>query len=43
MRHFLACIETGEQPLVDGGEALRSLRLVEAARRSAAEGRWVRP
>jgi predicted dehydrogenase len=43
MRHFLACIETGEPPLVDGSEALRSLRLVEAAKRSAAEGGWVRP
>jgi len=43
MRHFLACIGGAERPLVDGREALRSLRLVEAAKRSAAEGRWVRP
>jgi predicted dehydrogenase len=42
MRHFVRCLEGQESPLVDGREALRSLRLVEAAKRSAAEGRWVR-
>jgi predicted dehydrogenase len=42
VRHFVACLEGREQPLVDGREALRSLRLVEAARVSAREGRRVR-
>jgi len=41
MRHFIACLEGREEPLVDGLEALRSLRMVEAAKRSAAERRWV--
>ena len=35
------CVEGREEPSVDGWEALRSLRLVEAAKRSAAERRWV--
>ena len=43
MRHFVRCIEGRESPLVDGEDALSTLRLVEAAKRSAAEGRWVRP
>ncbi len=42
MRHFVRCVEGSESPLVDGREALRSLRLVEAAKRSATRGRWVR-
>jgi predicted dehydrogenase len=41
IRHFLRCLEGSESPLVDGREALRSLRVVEAAKRSAAEGRRV--
>ena len=43
LRHFIRCIEGRESPLVDGREALRSLRLVEAAKTSARDGRWVRP
>ena len=42
MRHFVRCVEGAERPLVDGREALRSLRLVEAAKRSSRERRWVR-
>ncbi len=42
MRHFIRCIEGRESPRVDGREALRSLRLVEAAKASARAGRWVR-
>jgi predicted dehydrogenase len=42
MRHFVRCIEGLEEPLVDGWEALRSLRMVEASRISAAERRWVK-
>jgi predicted dehydrogenase len=41
MRHFIRCLEGHEEPLVDGWEALRSLRMVEAAKRAAAERRWV--
>jgi predicted dehydrogenase len=41
LRHFIACLEGREEPFVDGWEALRSLRMVEAAKRSAAERRWV--
>ena len=43
LRQFIRCIEARESPLVDGREALRSLRLVEAAKTSARDGRWVRP
>lgn len=41
MRHFIRCLEGREEPLVDGWEALRSLRMVEAAKTAAAERRWV--
>lgn len=41
MRHFIACLEGREEPLADGWDALRSLRMVEAAKRSNAERRWV--
>lgn len=41
LRHFIACLEGHEKPLTDGWEALRSLRMVEAAKRAAAERRWV--
>lgn len=41
LRHVIRCVEGEEEPLVDGWEALRSLRMVEAARVSAAERRWV--
>ena len=42
LRQFIRCIERLESPLIDGREALRSLRLVEAAKTSARDGRWVR-
>ena len=41
MRHFIRCLEGTEEPMVDGWEALRSLRMVEAAKTAAAERRWV--
>ena len=41
LRHFIACLEGREELLTDGWEALRSLRMVEAAKRAAAERRWV--
>jgi predicted dehydrogenase len=42
MKHLVACIETQGPPMVDGAEALRSLRLVEAAKESASTGRVVK-
>jgi predicted dehydrogenase len=42
LRHFVRCVDGQETPLVDGREALRSLRLVEAARTSSRERRWVK-
>lgn len=41
MRHFVRCLEGREAPAVGGAEALATLRVVEAAKASAAEGRWV--
>ena len=41
MRHFIRCIEGQDAPLVDGADALASLRLVEAAKASAAGRAWV--
>ena len=42
MRQFVRCLEGGETPPVGGDEALRSIRLVEAAKRSARERRAVK-
>ena len=41
LRHFIRCLEGAEEPMADGWEALRSLRMVEAAKTAAAERRWV--
>ncbi len=41
MRHFIRCIEGQDAPLVDGPDALASLRLVDAAKTSAARRAWV--
>lgn len=43
MRHFVRCLEGRDAPAVDGDEALATLKLVEAAKASATERRWVRP
>jgi predicted dehydrogenase len=43
LRHFIRCLEGREAPLIDGREALRSLRLVEAAKKSARDERRVKP
>ena len=43
MKHLVRCLEGREAPMVDGAEALRSLRLVEAAKASAARGTWMKP
>ena len=42
IRHLIDCIESQAPPMVDGAEALRSLRLVEAAKESAASKRVVK-
>jgi predicted dehydrogenase len=39
--HFIRCLKDGAEPMVSGREGLRSLRVVEAAKRSSAERRWV--
>ncbi len=41
MRHLVACLEGREQPTIGAGEALAALRLVEAAKASAAGRRWI--
>jgi len=42
MRRFLRSVETVEPTMVGGREALRTLRLAEAAKLSARDRRWVR-
>ncbi len=41
MRHFGHCIAGDEPPLIDGGQALAALRLVEAAKASSQRRAWV--
>lgn len=41
MRQFIACVEGRERPAVEARQALAALRLVEAAKRSSRERRWV--
>lgn len=41
MRHFVRCLEGQEAPVVDGDDALATLRVVDAAKVSAAQRRWV--
>jgi predicted dehydrogenase len=42
MAHFARCLEGLELPVVDGRDALKTLRLVEAAKASASGRGWVR-
>jgi len=42
VEHFAGCVRRRTTPLVEGFEALRSLRLVEAAKDSVRDGRWVK-
>lgn len=42
MRHFVQCLEGREAPVVDGGDAQATLRVVEAAKASAVAREWVR-
>jgi predicted dehydrogenase len=41
-RHFLACVRGETSPRCDGWDGLKTLQVVEAARRASAERRWVR-
>jgi predicted dehydrogenase len=41
-RHFLACVRGETVPACDGWDGLKTMRVIEAARRSAAERRWVK-
>jgi predicted dehydrogenase len=42
VRHFLACMRGEARPACDGWDGLETMKVVEAARRSAAERRWVK-
>jgi predicted dehydrogenase len=39
-RHFLACVRGEATPACDGWDGLRTMRVIDAARRSARERRW---
>jgi predicted dehydrogenase len=41
-RHFLACVRGEAIPVCDGWDGLKTMQVIEAARRSAAERRWVK-
>lgn len=41
-RHFVACIRGAAIPKCDGWDGLKTMRVIEAARRSSAERCWVR-
>ena len=41
-RHFLACIRDEAVPRCDGWDGLKTMQVIEAARRASAERRWVR-
>ena len=40
-RHFIQCLQTGQEPGTSGAETLKTMALVFAAYRSAEEGRVV--
>lgn len=41
LEHFLACVETGDQPMADASSAVEVLEVIEAARRSLEENTTV--
>lgn len=41
-RHFLACVRGEATPRCDGWDGLKTMQVIEAARRASAERRWVR-
>ena len=42
VRHFLACIRGEAKPVCDGWDGLKTMRVIDAARRASAERRWIR-
>lgn len=40
-KHFIACIRGTAKPVCDGWDGLKTMRVIEAARESAAQRRWV--
>jgi predicted dehydrogenase len=41
-RHFVACVRGEATPRCDGWDGFKTMKVIEAARRSAAERRWVK-
>jgi predicted dehydrogenase len=41
-RHFVACVRGEATPRCDGWDGLRTMQVIEAAKRSSAERRWVK-
>ena len=41
-RHFVACVRGEAAPRCDGWDGLRTMRVIDAARRASAEQRWVK-
>jgi predicted dehydrogenase len=41
-RHFLECVRGNAIPKCDGWDGLKTMKVIEAARRASAERRWVR-
>ena len=41
-RHFLACARGEASPRCDGWDGLKTMRVIDAARRAASERRWIR-
>jgi predicted dehydrogenase len=42
VRHFMACIRGEATPQCDGWDGLKTMRVIDAARRAASERRWIR-
>ena len=40
-KHFIACMRGETKPVCDGWDGLKTMRVIEAARKSAVERRWV--
>jgi len=40
-RHFVACVRGEAEPRCDGWDGLRTMQVIDAARRASAERRWV--
>ncbi|PYN96830.1 MAG: hypothetical protein DMD91_19755 [Candidatus Rokuibacteriota bacterium] len=41
-RHFIACVRGEDRPRCDGWDGLRTMQVIDAARRASAERRWVK-